>query len=339
MKKENKKRHLWNIVLLILITGLVLFFALKDNFDEIMHELMNINMWWVLVGVFLFLGSLFLRSISLCSLIREFKPRFKMKSTFHLALVTQFFNAVTPFATGGQPFQVYFLKKKNINLTNSTNIIIQNFIVYQIALIILGSVAILSNHFFHIFKEVGILKELVTIGFIINTTVVVVLFFIAFAKGFNKFVTRIVLFLLNKIHVVKEKKEAYEKWEEYINNFTNGAKALTLRRGLMFKCILLNLAGLCALYIIPLVVAYSFGYYDSFNGLEAIFASAYVMLIGSFVPIPGGTGGLEYGFVQFYGNFVSGGVLNAMMLVWRVITYYFGMLIGGIALNFMRKEE
>ena len=107
----------------------------------------------------------------------------------------------------------------------------------------------------------------------------------------------------------------------------------------MFKCILLNLAGLCALYIIPLVVAYSFGYYDGFNGLEAIFASAYVMLIGSFVPIPGGTGGLEYGFVQFYGNFVSGGVLNAMMLVWRVITYYFGMLIGGIALNFMRKEE
>lgn len=339
MEKRKNKKQIWNIILLIGITMLVLFFALKDNFDEIVHEIMHVNVWWLLVGVFLFLGSLFLRSISLCSLVKEFKPSFNMKGTFHLALVTQFFNAVTPFATGGQPFQVYYLKKKNISLTNSTNIIIQNFIVYQIALVILGTVAILSNHFFHIFKEVGVLKELVTLGFVINTFVVVLLFFITFAKSVNKFVTRIVLFLLNKLKIVKDKKAAYDKWEDYINNFSKGAKALTMRKGLMFKCILLNLAGLCALYIIPLVVAYSFGYYDSFNGLEAIFASAYVMLIGSFVPIPGGTGGLEYGFVEFYGNFISGGALSAMMLLWRVITYYFGMLIGGIALNISGKKD
>ena len=339
MEKRKNKKQIWNIILLIGITMLVLFFALKDNFDEIVHEIMHVNVWWLLVGVFLFLGSLFLRSISLCSLVKEFKPSFNMKGTFHLALVTQFFNAVTPFATGGQPFQVYYLKKKNISLTNSTNIIIQNFIVYQIALVILGTVAILSNHFFHIFKEVGVLKELVTLGFVINTFVVVLLFFITFAKSVNKFVTRIVLFLLNKLKIVKDKKAAYDKWEDYINNFSKGAKALTMRKGLMFKCILLNLAGLCALYIIPLAVAYSFGYYDSFNGLEAIIASAYVMLIGSFVPIPGGTGGLEYGFVEFYGNFISGGALSAMMLLWRVITYYFGMLIGGIALNISGKKD
>ncbi len=339
MEKRKNKKQIWNIILLIGITMLVLFFALKDNFDEIVHEIMHVNVWWLLVGVFLFLGSLFLRSISLCSLVKEFKPSFNMKGTFHLALVTQFFNAVTPFATGGQPFQVYYLKKKNISLTNSTNIIIQNFIVYQIALVILGTVAILSNHFFHIFKEVGVLKELVTLGFVINTFVVILLFFITFAKSVNKFVTRIVLFLLNKLKIVKDKKAAYDKWEDYINNFSKGAKALTMRKGLMFKCILLNLAGLCALYIIPLAVAYSFGYYDSFTGIEAIIASAYVMLIGSFVPIPGGTGGLEYGFVEFYGNFISGGALSAMMLLWRVITYYFGMLIGGIALNISGKKD
>ena len=171
MEKRKNKKQIWNIILLIGITMLVLFFALKDNFDEIVHEIMHVNVWWLLVGVFLFLGSLFLRSISLCSLVKEFKPSFNMKGTFHLALVTQFFNAVTPFATGVQPFQVYYLKKKNISLTNSTNIIIQNFIVYQIALVILGTVAILSNHFFHIFKEVGVLKELVTLGFVINTFV------------------------------------------------------------------------------------------------------------------------------------------------------------------------
>lgn len=338
MKKKENRKQIWNIILLIGITILVLFFALKDNFDEIVYEIMHVNGWWLLVGVFLFLGSIFLRSISLNSLIREFKPDFTIKSTLRLALLTQFFNAVTPFATGGQPFQVYFLNKKGINLTNSTNIIVQNFIVYQIALVILGTFAIISNYFFHLFKEVGVLKDLVTLGFVINTLVIIALFFIAFGKKFNKFVTRIVLLLLNKVKIVKDKDEAYKKWETYINNFSKGAKTLTTKRGLMVRCIVLNLLGLCSLYIIPVTVAYSFGYYDIFNGLQAIIASAYVMLIGSFVPIPGGTGGLEYGFVEFYGNFITGGALSAIMLVWRFITYYFGMMLGAITLNINGKE-
>ena len=70
----------------------------------------------------------------------------------------------------------------------------------------------------------------------------------------------------------------------------------------------------------------------------AIVVSAYVMIIGSFVPIPGGTGGLEYGFVTFFGNFITGSKLSALMLVWRFITYYFGMILGAIALNIKRVK-
>ena len=62
------------------------------------------------------------------------------------------------------------------------------------------------------------------------------------------------------------------------------------------------------------------------------------MLIGSFVPIPGGSGGLEFGFVSFYGNFIHGSKLMAIMLLWRFVTYYFGMFVGAISLN-MKKVK
>ena len=88
----------------------------------------------------------------------------------------------------------------------------------------------------------------------------------------------------------------------------------------------------------PLTILYSTGDYTSFNAFLAIITSAYVMLIGSFVPIPGGTGGLEYGFFAFYGNFLSGSRLTAIMLVWRTLTYYLGMIIGAIAVN-IKKER
>ena len=80
------------------------------------------------------------------------------------------------------------------------------------------------------------------------------------------------------------------------------------------------------------------GDFTSVTPIKAIIASAYVMLIGSFVPIPGGTGGLEYGFIAFYGNFITGPVLSALMLIWRVVTYYFGLILGAIMVNIRGKS-
>ena len=97
--------------------------------------------------------------------------------------------------------------------------------------------------------------------------------------------------------------------------------------------ILVNLIALSFLYIIPMFVLFAMGDFSSLNVFNTIITSAYVMLIGSFVPIPGGTGGLEYGFVKFYGTFIGGSVLTSIMLIWRFITYYFGLIIGAIAFN------
>lgn len=103
--------------------------------------------------------------------------------------------------------------------------------------------------------------------------------------------------------------------------------------------ILCNFIALLLFYLIPLVLLYGIGDMKSMNAYECIIASAYIMMIGSFVPIPGGTGGLEYAFVTFYSTFITGPVLNAIMLLWRFITYYFGMIVGAIALNLKRKKE
>ena len=91
--------------------------------------------------------------------------------------------------------------------------------------------------------------------------------------------------------------------------------------------------------MIPVFVLYAAGNFSSVSVMLAVITSAYVMLIGSFVPIPGGTGGLEYGFVKFYGFFIKGSLLSATMLIWRFITYYFGLIVGGIAFNLKRGKK
>ena len=102
--------------------------------------------------------------------------------------------------------------------------------------------------------------------------------------------------------------------------------------------VLINILAIVSLYTVPYAVFNGLGIHN-LSVILCVVSTAYVMTIGSFVPIPGGTGGIEYGFVFFYGYLVKGSVLNASMLLWRFITYYLGMTIGAIALSLYRKKD
>lgn len=335
---NQKLKNKLSILLLILVTIGVLYFALKDDFHEIVHNILTINVWWLLVALFLIFGYWFMKSLVLYQTARHFKPDYRITQAFRNILLTQFFNGITPFASGGQPFQIYSLKKEGIRLTDGTNIIIQDFIVYQIALVILGVFAIVSNYFFHFYPEVGLLKQLVTVGFLINTAVIIILFIVAFGKKMNHFVVTKGIEFLGKIKVIRDPEKKQEKWNDYITQFHKGAAILMKDKKHFITLIIWNVIALMSLYLIPMVILFGLGDYTSLTGGLTIITSAYVMLIGAFVPIPGGTGGLEYSFLAFYGNFIRGSVLKAVMLIWRFITYYLGIIVGVIALNIKERR-
>ena len=336
---KSKFKKIINIVLIVTITSLVLYFSLKDNFKEIINQILNINIFWLIIAFLLLIIYWLLRTLAIHTFIKMVKPTSKFFNSFLLMLRTQFINAITPFATGGQPYQVYYLKKSNISISKSTSIIVENFIVYQIALVTLGLIALFSNMFFHIFTKNELLSHLIALGFFMNTLVIVVLFILSFGKKLNKTLLNIGITFLTKLRIVKDKQKQLDKWNEKITNFHKSASILLKNKKQFIKTIIYNFIALIALYLIPLIILFAFGDYHSINAYEVIITSAYVMLIGSFVPIPGGSGGLEYGFVAFYGNFITGSMLSAVMLIWRFITYYFGMIIGAIAFYIKKVKE
>jgi uncharacterized protein (TIRG00374 family) len=108
MSKLNKKtKRKLNIVLLIVVTLLVLYFSLKDNFNEIINQIANMNLWYLLIAFLLLFIFYIFKSLSMYLFCRKINKDFKFRESIQLILRTQFFNAVTPFATGGQPYQIY----------------------------------------------------------------------------------------------------------------------------------------------------------------------------------------------------------------------------------------
>lgn len=327
-----------NTIILLLITGLVLFFVLKDDFDDIATTLATMDYKFILIAVLIYFLSIFLKSY-ITYLTIDDKKKVSLKEAIKHNVIIQFFNGITPFSSGGQPMEIYMLTEHNIRASKGTNIVIQNFIFYQTALVIYGIIAVLYNAIFHIFPKVPFLRTLVLIGFIINIIVAIALFTICLSRKFTRKSMHLIINILSRIKIVKNKTQVIEKWEIRLDEFHGSAKDLRKRKKLFILGVIFNILSLTCLYIVPLFIVYAMHDYTSINIMDTLTSSAYILIIGAFVPIPGASGGIEFGFLKFFGNFIYGGTIAATLLIWRFITYYLGMIIGALVFSLEKKVK
>lgn len=321
-----------NTIFLLIITAIVLYVVLKDDFKDIVDILAKIDIKYILLAILFYALFIVIKGFVNYKITND-KNKLSLKEAIKHNIITQFFNGVTPFSTGGQPMEVYMLMEHDIPIAKATNQTIQSFIFYQIALVICGSIAVINNFLFPIFPKVRILQILVLLGFIINVFVVVILVLISRSKRITNKLSSISIKILKKLKRKLDEDDIKQKFSDYHEGF----KELRKRKKLFIGGVLLNIVSLLCLYVVPMFILYSMGDFTSLTVNNTITASAYVYIIGGFVPIPGASGGIEYGFGRFFGNFIASSKLSAVLLLWRFITYYLGVIIGALVFNFEKK--
>ena len=326
-----------NIIFILVLTVIVLYIVLKDNFSEKVKYLLAINPLYLLLAFSMMIIYWILKGLVLYNCTKKFKKDYTRRKGIYLMVTTQFFHSITPFASGGQPWQVYKLNKEGLKASEGTNVAIEDFIAFQSALILLGIFAVISNHFLKIIPSTSKLIYLVIIGFTLNVLVIIVLFVLAFSKKISKKIINVVSKILYKVKIVKDLEKLQEKADEFTKSFHESAGILFEDKLNLFKVISLNVIALVVQYFIPFVLMLGLNIYA--NPYDTFVASAYVMLIDSMMPTPGSTGGLEYGFISFFKPFIGASKLEVVMIVWRMITYYFGLVMGLILLNVRKVKE
>ena len=95
-----------------------------------------------------------------------------------------FFNAITPFSSGGQPFQAYFYMKKGVSGDNAMSILMSNFIVYQVIMTTLSTIGLVL--FYNQIKDVlNHYMFLILIGYVANMSVLGILISISTIPGIS----------------------------------------------------------------------------------------------------------------------------------------------------------
>ncbi len=332
---KNKKYFL-NILLILLIGGGVIYLSIGDNFDQILSVFQHAKMSWIVVMVLVMFCYYILDSFSLFYFGRAFKSDYTFRQSLVNSISGIFFNGITPFASGGQFAQVYIFNKQGITPTNSSSILLMCFICYQSILVLYTAIVVLFKYTYFLNEGTGIFG-LAMLGFLFNFVVIVSLFVGAKSKKFQNFVTHYVIKLLKKIHIIKNYEDTRYMVEQYLSDFREQLYFLQKNKPVLFKSCLFNFLKLTVLYSMPFFASKALNLDVTWSDfLNFIGICSFIYLITAFIPIPGSSGGSEGIYLLLFSFLGPVGVSSSMFL-WRFMTYYMGLIIGGLVFSLDRE--
>ncbi|MDO5520126.1 MAG: lysylphosphatidylglycerol synthase transmembrane domain-containing protein [bacterium] len=322
--KSNK----WNLVFItcasLLVVGII---VLTNDVKQLFQIILGTEKLWLMLAILCMIGYCLLESGVLYFTANCIKRKLSFVNAFRTTMVGQLFNNITPFASGGQPMQLYYLTKSSFQLGEASSILLMKFIVYQSALIVYSTVLIFIRYSFFS-KQVSKLGYFIGAGFTVNLLVVIGLFLIGFLPGSATKLTKAIVALLAKIRIIKDKEKTTAHAISNIEGFHNGFRQLMLQKSVLFKSIIITIAQLTCIFIIPFCICMALGIEVS-SIISVVAASSFVMMISAFIPLPGASGGAEGSFYLLFGIFIiKPGLTAVALLLWRFITYYLPIIVG-----------
>ena len=329
------------ILLNIAVIAITAFSEFGNSENAATLSEVQIN-WWLLIPATLCFVIAIICEINKYILMMyemtEDKSSFSRKRAHQVArrtvLLGRYYDNVTPAAIGGQPFQIYYMRK-NSNLPHgaSTSVPIFGMISGQIGFIIIAVLCFLIGS---VTINNAVLIGTACFGLLFYAFWPVTVMIATFLpKATTELITLIVRFLA-KLHIVKDKKKTIKKTEYEVNEYAKCVRRILKTKGLFLKTIVLSVIFHLLVSSIPFFVLTAFGgrvdFLPCFVTTVAVTSAVY------FVPTPGNAGAAEGTFYMVFSALSSGYVFWAM-LIWRFFSYYIYIIMGPLIYARMHWEK
>lgn len=284
---------------------------------------------WILAALGLMVVYWVFESLGLHLAVSRFVPTQNPGDTFCATMIGQFFNCITPFSSGGQPMQAWYLVKKGVSLSFASCSLLIKFIVYQFVLTIYSALTLLLC-FKSFAGRISSIGWLIFVGFGVNLLVITGLLCLGFLRRPTEKVLYGSVSLLKKVKLISEQaaSKAKERIQKELMEFYEGFAQIRQDIGGILAMSALTAVQLTAFFLIPLCIFYAFGLGKA-DVLLMICAGAFVLNFTSFIPLPGAAAGAEIGFHTIFSVFFPTHILSVAILFWRLLTFYLPICVGG----------
>jgi len=328
----SKKKLIANIILLFAIVVLVcvIIFQLND-IKEIGETLASTNVKYIIIALALLAAYLLIWPLTLVILMKARGQDISAGHIYVVGFTEHFFSGVTPFSTGGQPFEVYALAQRGIKARESTGVLMMNFITYMISTNLFAMISLIFYKQFTAGMQNFIVIAIV--GFVINFLVLALIISFGVSKRLCNGIIKLVNALCKIKWINKLAGNKIDALEEYFVGVQEAFRSLAGHKWHSLLCVALNIVKMFFYYAIPYFVLKSLfpelgADYFWYILLGASFAITMVV----FLPTPGTTGGVEFTLQSILATVpgVSSAVAASGMILWRGMTYFLPMIISFI---------
>ena len=330
MRTEQKKsrKKLYGILISILINVIIVGYIALHEFGGHAQSTptfgsLDVNMRYLLLAAACFIVALLMETMKYKSMMIASDGRYDSVGAFECAVLGKYYDNITPLGAGGQPFQIYYLKKRGLSTGSAAALPIAGFLGLQLAFVLIAGVVLIANG--SVVAELPAIRvgAYVGLAFYLAVPICIILFAII-PNTFSKMVCAIAK-LLNKMHIVKDYDKAVGDIFGSMNEYTASLKAISIHPHLLFKVIAFSLIYQMAILSIPFFVLRAFGGTNSWWTVFSLVVFIYAAI--TIIPTPGNAGAAEGSFYAVFSVLTSAYLFWAM-IIWRILCYYSWLALG-----------
>ncbi len=321
---SNIKRFFIIIAIGIIIIGLIIYFTANK---QTLTALKNINLIFLLLGIFFYLLEFTADSVRTKVLIHGTGNKIGLWECYKLVGLQVFFDVITPFNIGGQPFQIYVLHKKNVPGGNATTVVVTKLVFGFLVLMAIVIFGLLFHS--NLFGSVPILIMIIKI-----TGIIMLAGFVVFLLGlYNPAITTVIITYLIKILWKLKLTRHPDKFKNKI------MKHIILARdsfdGFVGHKIGYFLIGLLLSFImiisaIMMIIMFIWGFGITLPIINGIVLTGALILIITFMPTPGSSGLGEGIFYLLYNGIIPIHLIGITIFLWRFFAQYLTAIFGAV---------
>ena len=335
-QQSNKKKWLsfgFLMLNLAILAGILIYqFSNEEPVSISVLLTSTINWWWLLIAVVVFMLINVVDSMRVSITVKKATGRSRPYLSYKSTLICRFYDSITPLATGGQPFQIYYLAKRGLNASTASSVPLAKYFYSQVTFIIYTLIILFVSFTMDLHIN-PVLYTLSWVGLVLNVLLIAAVFFLSISK---KTAPRIMIWLLKlgaKMHIVKDYRSSFRRVMRTVKEYTTTFKMFMKSGWMALFQFLLSVVYLTLVYSIPFIVYCIFVEFNPSLWFTFLIFQVVCDLELSFIPIPGGAGTAELSFsALFQTYFKDTGVFVWAILFWRFFTYYAYLLQGALVL-------
>ena len=326
---SDRKKNLLNGLFLFIVFVLTVYSVFKGkDLSDIADTISEASVGFLLMGVACVIFFIWTESAILHYLFGTLGIRTRRRTCFRYSSIGFFFSCITPSAGGGQPAQVYYMRRDMIPVPVATVVLMVVTITYKSVLVVIGCLlAVFGRGFLN--RYLYEVMPVYYLGLGLNVVFCGAMLILAFHTSLARNIVMNVLGLCERFRILRKKTSRTERLLLTIEHYNDTAAYLGQHKGVLLRVLVLTFCQRIALFSVPYFVYKAFGLHGT-SVITLVLLQCTISVSADMLPLPGGMGISEHLFLTIFDPIFYGDLLLPAMVLSRGIAYYVQLVFSAV---------